>query len=270
MSKFDDFRGWCAKRKAMFIGGASGVALILVFAGQTYREFDRFGVDPSDPSLSACLGLSEIECVEAATSDSTSSPDRVILDSTRTTRSPLNVIGDRQRRRLAAAERRRVRDRASTTARSTPSPSSPTSPSAPAPSSRPSPPTQTRPPSRRPSPSPPPSTRPTPTRPTPPPTATVTPTAPTTPSVPTTPPVVPQVPPNVPVPPAVQICTPFAGVNCPPGSRQAERTSSRGPGNQQDPVDPGRDPDNYDIDPTRPSEHVNGPNTGNNGEGHNG
>jgi len=69
---------------------------------------------------------------------------------------------------------------------------------------------------------------------------------------PTTPPV------NVPVPPIpAQVCTPFAGVNCPAGSVQAQRISNRGPGDADDPIKPGKPAENYDVDPNVPSDNVN-------------
>jgi len=275
MSSFTD---WIERRRGLLSGCALGIALSVLFLGQSYREVQRFSVDPNSPPTTACLGLSPDECVERVVESGNTPPERAELEATRRI-TEANRIGARQRAR--------ARQRATSTGGTPSSSSSSTTPRAPSGSSQP--PTQTppasnapAPPSGRPSPpatSSPPARQPTSPSPTQPPPTTAAPAAPppttstpppTTPTVPRPPrpPVnipVPPIPPIIPTPPS--ICTPVGGINCPPGSVQAKRISNRGPGNDQDPVRPGSDPDSYDIDPTTPSDNVNPvPNRGNNGE----
>lgn len=261
------------RRKTTLLGGALGIVLFLGFVGQGYREVKRFNVDVNNPETGACLGLTETECIAQVTG-SDNSTDRRSLDEQARRAVQANNIGARQRRE--ARQRARQRTSGGSTSPSQPPSStggSSSPPTTPTPT-RPTPPasgTPSRPPSTtsRPAPTPsqPPSTPPTspPSAPSPP--SSSTPTVPPVPTVPTPPtPTQPRPPINIPVPPIPPIlpkppviCIPgVGGINCPPGSVQPKRTSGKGPGNEDAPIRPGSDPDDYDIDPTQPSDNVNG------------
>lgn len=269
MQTFSEQRGF------QIVGYFLGAVIALAFFGLGVGEIRSF--ENKRPAHTACLGFDPSQCLAAG---SAQGPDRHQLNEERAkAQKQANAQTVAQNRRAARERRRRQQSggsNGSTPGRSAPGATTPTPGSGGTPTQTPAqPPTgtgnqpqPTTPSPARPNPpanKPPPANPNPPAKPKPPPGVTVNP--PTVPApVPQPPPVtvpLPQPPVNVPTPPVpgvppVQICTPVAGVNCPPGSRQARRLSGRGPGNEDAPVRVGADPDGYDLDPTTPSDHVNG------------
>jgi hypothetical protein len=250
------FLGWAGFGALMFVA--------IFFMG--VREVHRFQ-STTEPGVLPCLGLTPQECqnrVEADAASEDPATDKKELASARA-QVDNRLASDRReaaRRRTAARRRQNPSPTGGGTSPSsgnTSPPSGASNPAPQAPSQAPQPTVTNRPnPSPAPAPQRPPPTTTRPPATTRPPVVPPVTTPPVTvPPTPVTPPVTvpPVTTPPVNVPP---ICTPVVGVNCPPGSRQALRLSARGPGNEDDPVRVGADPDGYDLDPTKPSDNVNG------------